>query len=290
MTTQTHSTQIRPARADDLAACGQVMYDAFRGIATKHNFPPDFPNAEAAGGLLAMLFEAPGMSAAVAEEAGRIVGSIFVSRRSVVGGISALTVEPGAQDRSIGRQLMRHGMALLAAQGHTRQQLVQSGYHNRSLALYAKLGFVATELLSNVAGGPVRAKIPGRAVRPAREADAAACNALCREVHGFDRAGELANAIAQGMARVVESDGTITGYTTGIGFIGHGAGRGNDDIKALIASAEEFVGPGILIPTGNGELFRWCLESGLRVMQPMTLMDTAPSGPANGAYWPAVLC
>jgi hypothetical protein len=58
---------------------------------------------------------------------------------------------------------------------------------------------------------------------------------------------------------------------------------------ALIASADGFAGPGILIPTTNGELFRWCIENGLRVVQQMTLMDTKPSGPANGVYWPAIL-
>ena len=46
----------------------------------------------------------------------------------------------------------------------------------------------------------------------------------------------------------------------------------NLDLQALIAAAESFGGPGILVPTRNAELFRWCLQSGLRVVQPMTLM------------------
>jgi hypothetical protein len=40
----------------------------------------------------------------------------------------------------------------------------------------------------------------------------------------------------------------------------------------LIASAEAFAGPGIIVPTRNSNLFRWCLENGLRVIEPMTLM------------------
>jgi len=103
-------------------------------------------------------------------------------------------------------------------------------------------------------------------------------------------ASEVAAAIAHGMASVVESDGKISGYTTGVGFVGHGVGESNDDLKALIASVDEFAGPGVLIPTTNGELFRWCLDKGLRVSQQLTLMDTAPSGPPNGVYWPSVLC
>jgi len=286
----TAKNELRTAQPDDIPACGTAMYEAFRNVAEQHNFPPDFPSAEAAGGLLNMMLGAPDFDAFVAEEDGTIAGSIFVSRRSPVGGISVITVDPNVQNRAIGRQLMLHGMESLARQGHTRQQLIQAAYHNRSLCLYAKLGFIACDLLSNMTGDPIREEIPGRTVRQATNSDADACNALCRNVHGFDRAGEVELAIAQGRATVVESDDEISGYTTGVGFIGHAVGESNDDLKALIASVDEFMGPGVLIPTTNGELFRWCLEKGLRVAQQLTLMDTAPTGPPNGAYWPSILC
>ncbi|MCI0427132.1 MAG: GNAT family N-acetyltransferase [Nitrospiraceae bacterium] len=282
-------TTLRPAHRGDIPACSRVMYDAFRDISERHNFPPDFPSAEVAGGLLTTILEAPGFDAFVAEDEGRIVGSIFVSRRSRVGGISVLTIDPMAQNHGVGRRLLQHGMEFLVERGHRRQQIVQAGYHNRSLCLYAKLGFNASELLSNMTGKPIRATIPERKVRRASDDDAGACNALCRKVHGFDRMDEVAHAIAQGTAAVVERGGRITGYTTGVGFVGHGVGETNEDLKALIASADEFAGPGILIPTCNGELFRWCIENGLRVVQQMTLMDTHPPGPPNGVYWPAVL-
>ena len=284
------TTQLRTAQPGDIPAGSKVMYEAFKDIADRHNFRPDFPSAEVAGGLLSMMLEAPDFDAFVAEEDGAIVGSLFVSRRSPVGGISVITVDPKAQNRAVGRSLMQHGMKFLAEQGHKRQQLVQAGYHNRSLCLYAKLGFIASEMLSNMTGNPIQADIPGRTVRPATDGDADACNALCHKVHGFDRPAEVARAIAQGVARVVESGGRITGYTTGVGFEGHGVAESNKDLKALIGSADAFAGPGMLIPTTNGELFRWCLDNGLRVVQQMILMDTAPSGSPNGVYWPAVLC
>ena len=285
------SISIREARSEDIPSCGAVMYEAFKGIAEQHNFPPDFPSAEAAAGLLNMAMDDPGFDAAVAEdESANLVASIFVSKRSEVGGISIITVNPEAQNGGVGRELMRHGMALLEEQGHHRQQLIQAAYHNRSLCLYAKLGFAASEILSNMGGKLHANEIPGRSVRPASSSDADACNELCQNVHGFTRVGEVASAIAQGTASVVENDGRITGYTTGVGFIGHGVGKSNDDLKALIASADEFSGPGILIPTGNNELFRWGLDNGLRVSQQLILMDTDPSGPPNGVYWPSVLC
>jgi predicted N-acetyltransferase YhbS len=286
----TAQIELRTAEAEDIPASATAMYEAFRDIAERHNFTPDFPSAEVAGGLLSMLLEAPDVDAFVAEQDGKVAGSIFVSRRSSVGGISIVTVDPNVQNRTIGRQLMRHGMECLERQGHKRQQLIQAGYHSRSLCLYAKLGFVATDLLSNVYGGPIKEEVPGHTVRQATDGDADACNALCRSVHGFDRAGEVAAAIAHGTASVVDTDGEITGYTTGVGFVGHGVGASTDDLKALIASVDEFMGPGVLIPTTNGELFRWCLDKGLRVSQQLTLMDTAPGGAPAGAYWPSVLC
>lgn len=281
--------ELRPVQMEDIQTCGKIMYEAFKDISQRHNFPPDFPDPAVAEGLLSDLLNAPAFDAFVAEEEGRIFGSIFVSRRSRVGGISVLTIDPTVQNRGIGRRLLRHGMEFLAKQGHTRQQIIQVGYHNRSLCLYAKSGFIASELLSNMTGKPIRADIPSRTVRRAIDSDRGACNALCQRVHGFDREHEVAHAIARGTAFVVVNNGRITGYTTGVGFVGHGVGETNEDLKALITSTDGFSGPGILIPTGNGELFRWCLENGLRVVQQMTLMDTQPLRPTEGVYWPAVL-
>ena len=201
-----------------------------------------------------------------------------------------MTVDPESQNRSVGRQLMQAGMSHLADLSHTRQQLIQAGYHNRSLCLYAKLGFVATEMLSVMVGEPQQREVPGRTVRPANQEDAEVCNALCRKVHGFDRGGEVHGAIEHGTASVVESEHGITGYSTGVSFVGHGVGESNEDLKALIAATPELAPPGIMIPTTNGELFKWCLDNGLRVVQQFTLMDTEPSGPPKGVYWPGILC
>jgi len=49
-------------------------------------------------------------------------------------------------------------------------RLVQSPYHLRSLALYAKSGFVARESLVLIGRSLPREAIPGRIVRPATAA------------------------------------------------------------------------------------------------------------------------
>src|SRR5919107_976759 len=88
---------------------------------------------------------------------------------------------------------------------------------------------------------------------------------------------------------VVEHDGRITGYTTGIGFFGHTVGESNEDLKALIGAASEFSGPGFLLPTRNGEVLRWCLERGQRIVQPMTLMSVGLYKDPAGTFMPSVL-
>jgi hypothetical protein len=108
-------------------------------------------------------------------------------------------------------------------------------------------------------------------------------------VHGHNRAGELRDAIAQGFATIVEHDRRITGYATIIGFFGHVVGETNEDVKALIGAAKEFAGPGFLLPTRNGDLFRWCLNNGLQITQPMTLMSKGLYNEPAGAFLPSIL-
>jgi hypothetical protein len=87
----------------------------------------------------------------------------------------------------------------------------------------------------------------------------------------------------------VEREGRITGYASDLAFFGHSTAETNVDMQALIASAESFGGPGILVPTRNSALFRWCLENGLRVVQPMTLMSMGLYNEPAGAWLPSVL-
>jgi hypothetical protein len=74
-----------------------------------------------------------------------------------------------------------------------------------------------------------------------------------------------------------------------IGFFGHTVGESNEDLKALIGAAEGFPGPGFLLPTRNSEMLRWCLEQGLHIVQPMTLMSLGLYNEPRGAFMPSVL-
>jgi predicted N-acetyltransferase YhbS len=280
---------IRAASKADSQECGRILYDAFKDLAERHNFPPDFPSAEAATGLASMLIGAPGFYGLVAEEDGRIVGSNFMDERSPIFGIGPVSVTPGVQNRTIGRRLMDAVLDRAAAQKAVGIRLVQAGYHNRSLCLYTKLGFVTREPLSLLQGPKLNAKFAGYDVRPAEERDVEACNKLCREVHGFDRDRELRDAIRAHSATVVEHSDEITGYATSIGFFAHAVARTNQDLKALIGAATEFPGPGFLLPTRNHEVFGWCLNCGLKLVFQMTLMSIGLYNEPAGAYLPSIL-
>lgn len=279
----------RPGIPEDAPACGAVFYDAFKLIAEQHNFPVDFPQSESAVALLTMLLSRDDVYSMVAEMERGIVGSNFLWEGDTIAAVGPITVDPSVQNGSIGRQLMERVMERARAKHFAGVRLVQAAYHNRSLSLYSKLGFDAREPLSLMQGPLLNLQLPGYLVRSATAGDLDACNQLCLQMHGHDRKRELFEATKQGSALVVEHGGRVTGYTTLVGFLGHAVGQTNEELKALIGAAPAFQSPGFLMPTRNGELLRWCLEHGLRIVYPMTLMSYGLYQNPSGAFLPSIL-
>jgi GNAT superfamily N-acetyltransferase len=281
--------QLRAAVQDDATAAGLVLYDAFKALADRHAFPPDFPSAEVAGGILRMLIDHPGFYGVVAERDGAIAGSNFMDERSVIFGVGPISVAPTQQDGGVGRRLMQDVLDRATARGAPGVRLLQAAYHNRSLCLYASLGFHTREPMSVLQGPPLNLVLDGYEVRTAELADLPACNMLCRDIHGFDRNGEVMDALQQGQARVVEHQGKVTGYTTGLGFFGHSVARTDQDLMALIGDAKEFSGPGFILPTRDHAVLVWCLDRGLKLVMQMTYMTIGVYREPQGRYTPSVL-
>lgn len=283
------SIAIRPATPADAAACGLICYNAFATINKEHNFPPDLPLPEHGQQLMGMIFSHPGFFCVVAEQNGKIVGSNCLDERNPVAGLGPITVDPEAQNSGVGRQLMQAVMNRAAERRFAGVRLVQAAFHARSMSLYAKLGFDIQEPLV-VMQGPAIHQVPGGySVRRANASDLAACETLCRKVHGHDRSGELADAIQESTAVVAEHHGRIAAYASLVGFFGHAVAENNEGLQALVGAADGFRGPGFFVPTRNTDLFRWCLNHGLRVVEPMTLMSFGMYQTPTGPFLPSIL-
>jgi ribosomal protein S18 acetylase RimI-like enzyme len=292
---------LRLGRIEDADKVGKIIFEAFSAVADKHSFPPDFPSVNVARGLASSLLSNPRFYSIVAEDntsndgedKDSIVGSNFLDERSnIVAGVGPLTIDPKFQNKGTGRQLMINVLERAKNKNFPAIRLLQASYHSRSLALYATLGFEVREPISNMQGKPIQEAIPGRSVRAATESDTESCNTICKTVHGHDRNGELQDSIKQGSAKVVLHENKITGYTCGLTFFNHSVGSTNDDLKALISSAtndDSYGGPGILIPSRNTQLFRWCLNNGLRLVQQLTLMTIGLYNEPAGSYMPSIL-
>lgn len=280
---------VRRALPEDASACGQICYEAFHKISTDHGFPPDIPGPERATGMLTQLLSHPGFYCVVAEADGRIVGSNCLDERDAIAGIGPITIDPKAQNRGIGRALMNAVIDRARERSLAGVRLVQAAFHNRSLSLYTNLGFDVREPLATMQGPAIKKAYEGFAVRPAQLSDLDACNQVALRVYGHHRGGDLADSIRESTATVVERHGRITGYASSLAFSGHAVAETNPDLQAIIAAAASFGGPGILVPTRNSELFRWCLANGLRVVQPMTLMSLGLYNEPKGAFLPSIL-
>ncbi|NVC95292.1 GNAT family N-acetyltransferase [Vibrio natriegens] len=279
---------LRPGAIEDAKECGRVYYEAFKFLAEQHGFPSEVQSVEIATILMTLRLNHSGFYSVVAEQNGKIVGSIFLDERSIIGGVGPISVEPRVMNGSIGQELMK-ALMIRATQRHfpgLRGMVVAWHYH--AFALYIKHGGTCRETFSVMQGKPLACKISGHDIRHAGREDLSACNQLCYSVHGHDRSGELVDAIHQGKANVVERLGRITGYSTGIGWSNHAVAESNDDMKALISAAPELSGLGFFVPSSNGELFRWCLSQGLRVVCQTNLMTHGLYNQPAGVYLPSI--
>jgi GNAT superfamily N-acetyltransferase len=283
------TTVLRSPVPSDASLAGQICYDAFKTIAEQHGFTPDFPAPDVATGLPAHLISRPDVHGVIAESNGRVAGSNFLWEGDFVAGVGPITVDPTVQNNAIGRKLMEAVLDRARKKSISAVRLVQAAYHSRSLSLYTKLGFVSREPLVAIQGPPPGIVIARHPVRTARESDLPAMNALCERVHGHHRSSEASGAVRQGTAMVVEHVGRIIGYTTGVGFFGHSVGETDNALKALIAAAPAFGGPGFLLPIRQTGLFCWCLEQKLKVVMPMTLMSIGPYTDPEGYFLPSIL-
>lgn len=283
--------QIRPATPDDAEACGRIIYEAFKGIAERHGFRPDFPSADPGTMLAHLLINNPAVFGVVAESGGRVVGSNFLTEWDPIRAVGPITIDPSVQARGLGRRLME--AVVERGRGAAGVRLVQDSFNTASLSLYASLGFEVREPLA-VVEGTLAGDLPRDVeVRPMRDEDLGAVAELCRRVHGFERVGEL-KGLALALKPFVALRGErLTAYASAptTWALGHAVAEGDEDMRALLmgAGAASREPLSFLLPTRQAGLFRWCLREKMRVVKTMTLMTTGEYLEPRGTYLPSVM-
>jgi predicted N-acetyltransferase YhbS len=283
---------LRPARPSDHTAVSRIVFDAFGWIAREHNFPPDFPVPQAAEQMAQMALNHPKWFGVIAEADGRVVGSNFLDQRDPIAAVGPITVDPAVHCRGAGRKLMQAVIDRARESGHPGTRLVQEPFNTISLPLYTSLGFDTKEPLALMTGKVRSSPSAGATVRPVTKDDLPACADLCRRVHGFDRANDLADSIAHFRPHLLERDGRVIAYASAPTFwiMNHGVAETDADLFDLLAgTTAAFTEPlALLIPTRRGDLFRWALKTGLRMVKPMTLMALGEYQDPRGAFFPSV--
>lgn len=281
---------IREATRADAADCGRILYAAFRAIAEKHGFVPDFVSPDQAMRVVTHLINRPTFHGVVAEAAGRIVGSSFLAEADPVRAVGPISVDPGFQHASVGRQLM--GAMLERGRAAPGIRLVQDAFNATSMALYASLGFEVREPLVLFHGRPTGARGTTVRVRPMAPADLGICATLCERTHGAPRTAELEAALRTLTPVVAEREGRITAYATTLSFwqVAHGVAESEADLQELILGAAALSADPVtfLLPTRQAAMFRWCLAARLRIQKPMTLMTLRAYQEPRGCYFPSV--
>jgi hypothetical protein len=78
---------IRPAVTTDIEICGRIIYQAFKDIADRHRFPPDFSTVQDGIQLATSFINDPSIFGVVADYHGQIVGSNFLDERDPIRGL-----------------------------------------------------------------------------------------------------------------------------------------------------------------------------------------------------------
>jgi hypothetical protein len=75
-----------------------------------------------------------------------------------------------------------------------------------------------------------RRPFPGHTVRPVTKLDVPACLVVCQGVHGIRRELGLSRGMDSSVARLVERDGRVVAYTSGLGLPGYATAETNEDL------------------------------------------------------------
>jgi ribosomal protein S18 acetylase RimI-like enzyme len=273
-----------------ISELGRICYEAFKDIAGRHGFAPDFPSVQVARKTISMLIEREDFYGVAVIVNGELAGSNYLSLTDPVAGVGPITVDCAFQGRDLGRALMQDVIDHARRNNIARVRLLQDAFNTASLSLYASLGF---EVKHPVAEMSFNAAVKADAtVRPVQESDIDALDALCQRNYKSSRRNELAAAVRAEFSPVLrERGGRFTGYLIP-GLFGHGVAETPDDAVALATQAARLIPherARSLCPLTDGPLFQALLKAGCRTVKMMNLMAMGPYEAPTSVWMPSIL-
>ena len=286
------SITIREIKPSDAEITGRFIYEAFKEIGERHNFPIDVPAPEVGDMFAKMWIGHPKIFGVVAEnENGEFVGSNFLIENDPIRGVGPVTVNPQMQSRGTGRKLME--AVVERGKDAAGIRLLQDAFNTKSMSLYASLGFEVKEPIALMTGKPDHQVSENITVRLMTENDLAECGELCRRIHGFERTGDVRDALQFFKPFVAVREDKIVAYATTISMwnLNHGVAETDGDMFDLLTAASEQLGEpaAFLLPVRQANFHRWALKSGLKMVKPMTLMAMGEYYELQGTWFPSVI-
>ena len=282
--------EYRQPTAEDVHDLGRVCYEAFKDIAERHGFEPDFPDPDMARMIIGMLVASEDTYGVAAYNDDRPSGSNFVMMADDVGGIGPITVDVAKQGAGIGRQLMTDAIDHAKGNGLDKIRLQQDSFNMASLSLYASVGFDTKAPCALMEPIPAIKEDP--TVRLLTEDDLTTVDALSRDQYKVSRRNEVAEMLKGPFTAVVrELDNRVTGYYV-LGITGHGVAETEDDALALVGQAAAKSPPqfrDVFCPLIEGSLYRKFLGAGFRAKKVMNLMAIGPYEEPEGVWMPSVI-
>lgn len=288
------ATTLRAPIESDYPALGRICYEAFRDFQLAHGFEPDFPAAEVAEGLIAMLAKSPDVDSFVFEEDGVVAGSNFLWRMDEVAGVGPITVNPALQSRGAGRKLMGAVLDSAKKRGIRSVRLLQDAHNAKSISLYASVGFQWREscALMQIPAGTGASTPAGVTIRAARTGEGDAIDDLGIRLAGVRRGRQREFVQCLQLPELVaERDGALCGYFMPH-MVGHLAAEDVPTAIALIAQAGELVPRPVarfLLPLGVPGFFAAALRAGCRTLRTMNLMTIGPYDRPTGVWCPSIV-
>jgi GNAT superfamily N-acetyltransferase len=284
------NVQIRPALPSDVNACGRIIFESFKEVSKRHNFPCDFPSVKIATHLVGLFINDSLVFSIVAEVDGSVVGCNFLHEGHLIRSIGPLCVSPDFQLHGIGRQLMEKVMD--RAKGSLGIRLIQETLNIASLSLYTSLGFDTKDALYLIKGRPKTTLSNNKTtVRPLALEDIKLCGKVCLEVCKFERTQDVENAVKSSSPFSAFHGNRLIAYSTSMTMwmTNHCVAKTEEDMKTLIAGIGNLTSEPLsfLLPIRYANLFRWCTTEGFRVYKPFTLMAMGEYNEHNGIYFPS---